>query len=90
MNGKRLSNGGEEAGEAGNEVVDESADPVERLQRELEKTREEKEALSSQYNTLLGKLTDMRTRLGTKLKQDAVCSVSCAPCISVGEGLNDV
>ncbi|TEB34123.1 hypothetical protein FA13DRAFT_1729606 [Coprinellus micaceus] len=25
----------------------------------------------SQYNNLLGKLTDMRTRLGTKLKQDA-------------------
>lgn len=46
-------------------------DPLARLQRELDKTREEKEALASQYSTLLGKLTDMRTRLGTKLKQDA-------------------
>lgn len=60
-------------------------DPLARLQRELDKTREEKEALASQYSTLLGKLTDMRTRLGTKLKQDAVCgprvliSSACLP-----------
>ncbi|TFK22469.1 hypothetical protein FA15DRAFT_644153 [Coprinopsis marcescibilis] len=46
-------------------------DAVQRLQRELEKTREEKDALATQYNNLLAKLTDMRTRLGNKLKQDA-------------------
>ena len=51
---------------------DADLDPVERLQRELERTKEEKDALSSQYRTLLSKLTAMRTSLGTKLQQDAV------------------
>ena len=51
-----------------------SSDPVEILQRELDVTREEKEKLSTQYNNLLAKLTQMRTTLGTKLKQDAVRS----------------
>jgi hypothetical protein len=48
--------------------------PVERLERELERTREEKEALASQYRNLLAKLTAMRTTLGNKLKEDAVGS----------------
>ena len=47
-------------------------DPVERLQRELDRTKEEKDALASQYNSLLSKLQAMRTTLGNKLKQDAV------------------
>ena len=51
-----------------------SDDPVEILQRELEVTREEKEKLATQYSNLLAKLTQMRTSLGTKLKQDAVRS----------------
>ena len=51
-----------------------SGDPVEILQRELDITREEKEKLATQYNNLLAKLTQMRTTLGTKLKQDAVRS----------------
>ena len=51
-----------------------SSDPVEILQRELDVTREEKEKLATQYNNLLAKLTQMRTTLGTKLKQDAVRS----------------
>ena len=51
-----------------------SGDPVEVLQRELDVTREEKEKLATQYNNLLAKLTQMRTTLGTKLKQDAVRS----------------
>ena len=51
-----------------------SDDSVEKLQRELEITREEKETLATQYNNLLAKLTQMRTSLGTKLKQDAVRS----------------
>jgi hypothetical protein len=49
-----------------------SGDPVEILQRELEVTKEEKEKLATQYNNLLAKLTQMRTTLGNKLKQDAV------------------
>jgi hypothetical protein len=51
-----------------------SGDPIEILQRELVATREEKEKLATQYNNLLAKLTQMRTTLGTKLKQDAVRS----------------
>lgn len=48
-------------------------DPVVKLQRELERTKEEKEALATQYRNLLAKLTQMRTSLGNKLQQDAVC-----------------
>ncbi|KAJ4000146.1 hypothetical protein F5050DRAFT_1563626 [Lentinula boryana] len=57
----------------GNEQTkpDELLDPIERLQRELQRTREEKEALGTQYRNLLAKLTQMRTTLGNKLKQDA-------------------
>ncbi|KAJ7266912.1 hypothetical protein B0H12DRAFT_1200853 [Mycena haematopus] len=50
---------------------DEPSDPIEKLQRELERTREEKETLAAQYRNLLAKLTTMRTTLGNKLKQDA-------------------
>ncbi|KAI0322865.1 hypothetical protein OF83DRAFT_1090971 [Amylostereum chailletii] len=46
-------------------------DPIQRLQQELQRTRDEKEALASQYRNLLAKLTAMRTTLGNKLKQDA-------------------
>lgn len=51
-----------------------SDDPVEKLQRELDITREEKDNLATQYSNLLAKLTQMRTSLGNKLKQDAVRS----------------
>ena len=51
---------------------DADLDPVERLQRELERTKGEKDVLASQYRTLLSKLTTMRTTLGNKLQQDAV------------------
>ncbi|KAK0192595.1 hypothetical protein F5146DRAFT_1102471 [Armillaria mellea] len=50
----------------------EDGDVVSRLQRELERTREEKEHLATQYRNLLAKLTQMRTTLGNKLRQDAV------------------
>lgn len=50
---------------------DDDADPLSRLQHELERTRAEKETLAIQYRTLLAKLTTMRTTLGNKLKQDA-------------------
>ncbi|KAK0458898.1 uncharacterized protein EV420DRAFT_1270175 [Desarmillaria tabescens] len=49
----------------------EDGDMVSRLQRELERTREEKEHLATQYRNLLAKLTQMRTTLGNKLGQDA-------------------
>ncbi|KAJ2919864.1 hypothetical protein MD484_g546, partial [Candolleomyces efflorescens] len=68
VNGHASSPNGKTTATAG---VDDSEDLVERLQRELDKTKAEKDALASQYNNLLAKLTDMRTRLGTKLKQDA-------------------
>lgn len=51
---------------------DDDLDPVERLQKELERTKGEKDVLASQYRTLLSKLTAMRTTLGNKLQQDAV------------------
>ncbi|RSH85847.1 uncharacterized protein EHS24_004027 [Apiotrichum porosum] len=41
------------------------------LEAELERTRAEKDHLSNQYRTLLGKLTAMRNSLGEKLKEDA-------------------
>ncbi|KAG6872702.1 hypothetical protein C0995_007370 [Termitomyces sp. Mi166 len=46
-------------------------DPIAKLQRELERTREEKDTLATQYRNLLAKLTTMRTTLGNKLQQDA-------------------
>ncbi|CDO76463.1 hypothetical protein BN946_scf184600.g12 [Trametes cinnabarina] len=49
----------------------EDLDPVQRLERELQRTREEKDTLAAQYRNLLSKLTTMRTTLGNKLKQDA-------------------
>ena len=56
----------------------EDLDPVQRLEQELQRTREEKDALATQYRNLLAKLTTMRTTLGNKLKQDAV-RVCCPP-----------
>jgi hypothetical protein len=51
---------------------DSESDPVAQLQQELDRTKEEKEALAGQYRNLLAKLTTMRTTLGNKLQQDAV------------------
>ncbi|KAF8155719.1 hypothetical protein B0H34DRAFT_714546 [Crassisporium funariophilum] len=50
---------------------DASGDPVERLQRELDRVNDEKEQLATKYRNLLAKLTQMRTTLGNKLQQDA-------------------
>ena len=60
----------------GVEQPDDTDDPVERLQRELARTKEEKDKLATQYNSLLARLTQMRTTLGTKLQQDAVSTFS--------------
>ncbi len=51
---------------------EDSLDPIDKLQRELERTREERDELAAQYRNLLGKLQTMRNTLGNKLKQDAV------------------
>ncbi|KAI0280191.1 hypothetical protein BGY98DRAFT_965096 [Russula aff. rugulosa BPL654] len=53
-------------------------DLVSKLQQELERTREEKDDLATQYRNLLGKLQNMRNSLSNKLKQDAVCLASNA------------
>lgn len=66
----KLQNG--HSGTNGVDDSDVSGDPVERLKRELERTKEEKETLATQYRNLLAKLTQMRTTLGNKLQQDAV------------------
>lgn len=69
-----LNGNGAINGQSSHEDGDEgSMHPIERLERELERTRDEKEALASQYRNLLAKLTTMRTTLGNKLKEDAVC-----------------
>ncbi|KAG8792512.1 hypothetical protein FRC17_008588, partial [Serendipita sp. 399] len=41
------------------------------LQDELEKTRSEKETLEGQYRTLLERLSEMKSKIGLKLQQDA-------------------
>ncbi|KAF5369005.1 hypothetical protein D9758_002861 [Tetrapyrgos nigripes] len=66
-----LVNGNHRNGVSSPGSDEEDLDPVARLERELARTREEKESLASQYNSLLAKLTAMRTTLGNKLKQDA-------------------
>ena len=45
---------------------------IQNLEAELAQTVREKEHLSTQYRTLLGKLQAMRNSLGEKLKEDAV------------------
>ncbi|OWT41125.1 hypothetical protein C362_01339 [Cryptococcus neoformans Bt1] len=65
---KEQDNVKEEQKEQDNVPVDER---IRILEDDLEATRQEKEALGSQYRSLLGKLTAMRTTLGDKLKEDA-------------------
>lgn len=66
MNGFKATNGDAHHDDS------EDLDPVQRLEQELQRTRDEKDALATQYRNLLAKLTTMRTTLGNKLKQDAV------------------
>jgi hypothetical protein len=47
---------------------------VNELQEELERTRAEKETLEGQYRTLLDRLSEMKSKIGLKLQQDAVRS----------------
>ncbi|KAH8080808.1 hypothetical protein HD553DRAFT_316372 [Filobasidium floriforme] len=64
---------GDEAGEEESEGDDEDQeqDRIQALESELAQTVREKEHLSTQYRTLLGKLQAMRNSLGEKLKEDA-------------------
>lgn len=52
---------------------------VEALHAELERTREERDSFEGQYKGLLGKLTQMRSTLGDRLRQDAVSVSACPP-----------
>jgi hypothetical protein len=61
---------------ADGDAGDPDMDPIERLQRRLARERAEKDELAAQYRNLLAKLTTVRTTLGNKLKQDAVCPLS--------------
>lgn len=45
---------------------------IAQLQAELERVSSERDTFQSQYRGLLGKLSNMRTTLGDKLRQDAV------------------
>jgi hypothetical protein len=76
------NNGGvAEADEAGGEEEeddeDQEQDRIQALESELAQTVREKEHLSTQYRTLLGKLQAMRSSLGEKLKEDAVSVFLC-------------
>lgn len=77
------NNNGEaaEADEAGGEEdeddEDQEQDRIQALESELAQTVREKEHLSTQYRTLLGKLQAMRNSLGEKLKEDAVSVFLC-------------
>jgi predicted nucleic acid-binding Zn-ribbon protein len=57
------------------DVPESGRERISQLEQELALTRQEKEGLSNQYRTLLGKLTAMRQSLGDKLREDAVCSI---------------
>jgi ElaB/YqjD/DUF883 family membrane-anchored ribosome-binding protein len=65
-----LSNGSGPAGSS------QDASTIDSLRSDVERLTAEKEALSSQYNTLLTKLNTMRTNVTTKLKLDAVRTIS--------------
>ncbi|KAG6885733.1 hypothetical protein C0993_010560 [Termitomyces sp. T159_Od127] len=67
-NGLQANGDAPTGGDSGDDAED---DPVAKLQRELVRTREEKDTLATQYRNLLAKLTTMRTTLGNKLQQDA-------------------
>lgn len=47
-------------------------DQIQLLESELAQTRQERDQLNGQYRGLLGKLTQMRSSLGEKLREDAV------------------
>ena len=69
---------GDEAGEEEEEDdEDQEQDRIQALESELAQTVREKEHLSTQYRTLLGKLQAMRNSLGEKLKEDAVSAFLC-------------
>ncbi|KAG8968875.1 hypothetical protein FRC03_005748 [Tulasnella sp. 419] len=64
---KNIENGGDTS----REDSDLSEMSAEQLRAELEKTREEKDALETQFQNLVNRLSAMKTTLGTKLKEDA-------------------
>jgi hypothetical protein len=76
-NGKEKANGTSAAAK-GRNGLHSSGDValVNELQEELERTKAEKETLEGQYRTLLDRLSEMKSKIGLKLQQDAVRSRS--------------
>lgn len=52
---------------------------AEGLRQELARARRERDDFEAQYKGLLGKLTQMRSTLGERLRQDAVRTSSAPP-----------
>jgi hypothetical protein len=50
---------------------------MEELRQQLEKMRLEKEESEDNYRTLLERLSDMKSKIGVKIQQDAVSFISC-------------
>jgi hypothetical protein len=71
-NNGEAAEGDEAGGEEEEDDEDQEQDRIQALESELAQTVREKEHLSTQYRTLLGKLQAMRNSLGEKLKEDAV------------------
>ncbi|GAA5884658.1 hypothetical protein JCM16303_003701 [Sporobolomyces ruberrimus] len=60
-----------ESDEPNAEVQEEDDERIRALEDELERTRQDRDAWEEQYQSLLAKLTTMRSTVGDKLKQDA-------------------
>lgn len=74
-NSTDLDTGSRDAGIRRASVLSSASDATSRvvsLEAELERVTGEKDHLETQYRSLLGKLTTMRSTLGEKLRQDAV------------------
>lgn len=70
----KTSNGGL-SGTVSSESDDLHTKTSEELRLELQQAREERDNFQAQYKGLLGKLTQMRSTLGDRLRQDAVSSL---------------
>lgn len=76
-NNGEIAEADEAGGEEEEDDEDQEQDRIQALESELAQTVREKEHLSTQYRTLLGKLQAMRNSLGEKLKEDAVSAFLC-------------
>lgn len=87
--GTKRASGGNFKGSNG--PNDSNQSRVHELEAELDKMRGEKETLEGQYRTLLDRLSEMRNKIGLKIKQDAVSilfrrsnsTVRLPPCVYI-------